>query len=48
MSHERIYASRPDVWVRPRPYSDANMRRLKHGPIVPMQQKSWIERTFGA
>lgn len=29
--------SRPDSWLEPRPYTDATLRRMKHGPILPME-----------
>lgn len=28
--------SRPDSWLDPRPYTDASLRRRKHGNILPM------------
>ena len=30
-------SSRPDSWTSPRPYQDANLRRMTNGPIQPMQ-----------
>lgn len=29
--------SRPDNWLDPRPYSDPSLRRMKHGPLLPME-----------
>lgn len=36
MSSLNYRSSRPDAWTSPRPHSDASLRRLKHGPIQPM------------
>ena len=30
------YYQRPDNWLEPRPYTDASLRRIKHGRILPM------------
>lgn len=38
MSSLSYRSSRPDTWTMPRPYSDASQRRLKHGPIQPMDE----------
>ena len=38
MSLRCFRSSRPDVWSVPRPYSDPNLRRLKHGSIKPMEE----------
>lgn len=48
MSYERFTTSRPDAWNEPRPFSDPTIRRMKHGPIVPMQEPSWFARLIGA
>jgi hypothetical protein len=29
-------SSKPCHWVQPRPHSDASLRFMKHGPILPM------------
>ncbi|MEE4537045.1 MAG: hypothetical protein V2J51_00945 [Erythrobacter sp.] len=47
MSHMRFHTSRPDSWTAPRPFSDATMRRRKHGPILPLEQPSLLERLLG-
>jgi hypothetical protein len=31
-------SSRPDSWTVPRPYSDVSLRRMKFGPIQPMDE----------
>jgi len=36
MSAYRFQTSKADPWVEPRPYSDANTRRAKHGPLQSM------------
>lgn len=47
MSSLNYRSSRPDTWTNPRPYSDANMRRLKYGPIQPMdEERGLIWRLF--
>jgi hypothetical protein len=35
-------SSRPDAWSVPRPYSDPNLRLMKHGPIRPMEDEGGI------
>ncbi len=32
-------SSRPDPWSVPRPYSDASLRMMKRGRILPMQDE---------
>ena len=40
--------SRPDTWSMPRPYSDPSLRFLKHGKILPMEERVGIfERLLG-
>jgi hypothetical protein len=46
MSSLTYRSSRPDRWTAPRPYSDASLRRLMHGPIQPMEQPSFLQRLF--
>lgn len=29
--------SRPDSWLEPRPYTDPELRRHKHGKLLPME-----------
>jgi hypothetical protein len=48
MSSLTFRTSRPDSWTSPRPYSDASLRRLIHGPIQPMEQPGLLQRLFGA
>lgn len=31
--------SRPDSWLQPKPYSDASLRQMKHGKILPMEEE---------
>jgi hypothetical protein len=40
-------SSKPDAWTMPRPYQDASLRYLKHGPIQPMEQTGFFARLFG-
>jgi len=40
-------SSRPDSWTMPRPYRDASLRRMMHGPIQPMEQPSFLARLLG-
>ena len=47
MSSLSYRSSRPDGWTSPRPPLDANMRRMAHGKIVPMQQPGILSRLFG-
>jgi hypothetical protein len=44
MSSFNFRSSRPDRWTSPRPYSDASLRRLVHGPIQPMEQPTLLQR----
>jgi hypothetical protein len=37
-------SSRPDPWSAPRPYSDASLRMMKHGRILPMQDEPGLLR----
>ena len=46
MSSLSFRSSRPDNWVSPRPYSDASLRRMSHGPIQPMEQPGFLQRLF--
>ena len=38
-----------DSWSMPRPYTDASYRRMKHGPIQPMEydRPGFFGRIFG-
>jgi len=47
MSCPTYHRSRPDNWTLPRPYSDATLRRMAHGPIQPMEQPGFFARLFG-
>lgn len=47
MSSLTFRSSRPDSWTSPRPYSDASLRRLIHGPIRPMEEPSLWKRLLG-
>jgi len=39
-------SSRPDSWTMPRPHRDASLRYMTHGPILPMEEPSLLERLF--
>jgi len=47
MSSLSYRSSRPDTWTQPRAYRDASTRYMKHGPIQPMEQPSFLRRLFG-
>jgi hypothetical protein len=47
MTAVRIHTSAPDSWTNPRPYTDATIRRVKHGPVRPMREPTWLKRVFG-
>lgn len=40
-------SSRPDGCTSPRPYSDATMRTMNRGKILPMEEPSWLDRLLG-
>lgn len=42
----RFTSSGADSWSHPRPYTDASLRRMKHGPIRPMERPGWLRRLF--
>lgn len=44
MSLGRFRSSRPDPWSVPRPYSDASLRMMKHGRVLPMQDEPGLLR----
>lgn len=37
---------RPESWLTPRARRDATYRHMSHGPILPMEEPSFIERLF--
>lgn len=39
--------SRPDGRTMPRPHSDASLRYMTHGPILPMEEPGFLARLFG-
>jgi hypothetical protein len=39
-------SSQPDPWVMPRPYRDASLRYMMHGPIQPMEEPGFFARLF--
>jgi hypothetical protein len=41
------HSSAPDRWTKPRPYSDASLRRHKYGRIRPMEEPGMLSRLFG-
>ena len=47
MSSLSFHSSRPDRWVKPKPYSDASLRRMTHGKILPMEEPGFFARLFG-
>lgn len=47
MSSFNFRSSPPDRWTMPRAYQDASLRLLKHGPILPMERPSLLQRIFG-
>lgn len=49
MSGYSFRTSRADSWIQPRSYTDASLRRMKYGPILPMEQpKGLLARLFSA
>lgn len=40
-------SSRPDGWTVPRSHRDASYRHMWHGPILPMEEPSFIDRLLG-
>ncbi len=42
MSVRCFRSSRPDTWSVPRPYSDPNLRLMKHGSVRPMEEEDGI------
>lgn len=47
MSLKSYRSSSPDPWSVPRPYSDASLRMLKHGRVLPMEdQPGLLRRLF--
>lgn len=49
MLSARYISTAPDSWVSPRPASDACTRRLKYGPLRPMDYggRGLLNRLFG-
>ena len=47
MASQSYHSSRPDGWTMPRPYRDASLRRMIHGPIQPMEEPGFFARLFG-
>jgi hypothetical protein len=47
MASRTFRSSRPDGWILPKPYSDASLRFMKHGPVQPMAQPTLWERLTG-
>jgi hypothetical protein len=46
MSSLSYRSSQPDRWTMPRPYSDPSLRRMAHGPILPMEEPGFLSRLF--
>ncbi len=44
MSLRSYRSSSPDPWSVPRPYSDASLRMLKHGRVLPMEDEPGLLR----
>lgn len=47
MSSLSYRSSRPDGWTQPRPYSDASLRYMTHGPVQPMEEPGFFARLLG-
>jgi hypothetical protein len=47
MSSLHVRSSQSDQWTMPRPYQDASLRLMKHGPIQPMEQRGFFARLLG-
>jgi hypothetical protein len=47
MTTAPIRTSGRDQWSRPKPFNDATTRRMKYGPIHPMEEPGLLERWFG-
>ena len=47
MASQSYRSSRPDGWTMPRPYRDASLRYMQHGPILPMEEPGFFARLFG-
>ncbi|MDG5749252.1 hypothetical protein P8Q88_13805 [Qipengyuania sp. XHP0207] len=49
MSSMSFHSSRPDRWVKPKPYSDSSLRYKVHGKILPMESEEpgFFARLFG-
>jgi hypothetical protein len=47
MSSMNYRSSPPDQWTMPRPYQDASLRFIKHGPVRPMEEPGLLARLFG-
>jgi len=48
MASQSFRSSQPDRWTMPRPYRDASLRHMIHGPIQPMEEPGFLARLFGA
>lgn len=44
MSLRSFRSSSPDAWSVPRPYSDASLRMMKHGRVLPMEDEPRLLR----
>lgn len=40
-------SSRPDGWTLPFSHRDATYRHMAHGPIIPLEKPTFLERLFG-
>lgn len=47
MSHYSFRSSRPDHWISPRPYRDADLRARAYGRVQPMEPPGLAERVLG-
>ncbi len=47
MASQSYRSSRPDGWTMPRPYRDASLRYMMHGPIQPMEEPGLLARLLG-
>lgn len=48
MTAATIHSSRPDQWTAPRQSLDPSLRRMKYGPLRPMDEdRGFFGRLFG-
>lgn len=47
MANLSYRSSKPDAWIAPRPFCDATVRMMKHGPVQPMREPGLLAKVFG-